>query len=659
MCSFFVLDANAQSSVTISGKVFDEKNETVPGANVYIKDKPGIGVVTDMDGVFKIKGNKNDFLVVSFIGYKNYEYQIAKNVADLEIHLEISSETIEETVVVGMGKQRKASVVGAVTSIEVKDLETPAASLNNVIGGKVPGIISVQNSGEPGKNISEFWIRGIGTFGANSSALVLIDGLEGSLDEVDPADIESFSVLKDASATAIYGVRGANGVVIIATKRGEEGKMKIAVRVNAALAYLKRKPQYLQAYEYAQLANEAAGVSGENPIYSPMEMDLIKYRLDPDLYPDVNWQDEILRDISWQKTIYTSLSGGGKVARYFISLGASNESAIYNQNSDSRYKQDIGYSTYNYRTNLDINITNTTKVYFGVDGFISKYQTPGLTNTNVLWNAQTRLTPLTVPLQYSSGEIPAYGPDNLITPYVLLNYTGYGIDEKYKNMVTMSLDQDFGKFIPGLTANAQGAFYNNSFFTEIRAKMPECYAAVGRSTTGALQLVKKVEEVPMSYGQTERQYRKYEFKSIVKYKHVFNEIHRVGGLLYYYMTSEKDSRASTSMGAIPKRYQGISGRATYSYRDTYHLDANFGYTGSENFQPGRQFGFFPSVAIGWTPTSYDYIKNKLPWLNFFKVRFSIGQVGNDKISNKRFLYLTIVEKQTGGWGRKQALVNLL
>ena len=201
---------------------------------------------------------------------------------------------MDEVVVVGMGVQRKISAVGAITTVNVKELQTPAPSITNMLGGRVAGIITMQNSGEPGKNLAEFWIRGIGTFGANSSALVLVDGLEGNINDLDPADIESFSILKDASATAVYGVRGANGVVLVTTKRGAEGKMRITMRTNFSLSHLVRMPEYLDGYNYALLVNEANELRNEEPLYDDIELRVIKGNLDPDLYPNVNWQDEIV-----------------------------------------------------------------------------------------------------------------------------------------------------------------------------------------------------------------------------------------------------------------------------------------------------------------------------------------------------------------------------
>lgn len=275
LCCLGIMAQKAGKSLTISGVVVDKSfnNEPIIGANIFLKDRAGVGTTTDLDGRFTIQASKGDVLIVNFIGYDKVEHFVTESNKNLVISMVPSATALDEVVVVGMGTQRKVSVVGAITSVDIGDLAVPATSLNNSLGGRVPGVISIQASGEPGENISEFWVRGIGTFGANSAALVLIDGLEGNLSEIDPADVESFSVLKDASATAVYGVRGANGVILVTTKRGTAEKLKITARANFTISQLKRLPKYLRAYDYAKLANEARAVSGQTELYSPMEMD--------------------------------------------------------------------------------------------------------------------------------------------------------------------------------------------------------------------------------------------------------------------------------------------------------------------------------------------------------------------------------------------------
>ena len=246
----------------VEGTVTDENGELLIGVTVVIKDQPGVGTATDVEGHFHLPHvPEHATLVFSYIGFETKEVFIGSAPTQpLKITLEESHEALDEVVVVGHGEQRKVSVVGAVATIDPADLQVPATSITNMMGGRIPGIISVTRSGEPGNDFSEFWVRGISTFGANSSALVLIDGVEGDLNDLDPADIESFSVLKDASATAVYGVRGANGVVVVTTKRGKAGKLNVNIKSNVTLSYSPRMPEYLEAYDYARLANEARAV---------------------------------------------------------------------------------------------------------------------------------------------------------------------------------------------------------------------------------------------------------------------------------------------------------------------------------------------------------------------------------------------------------------
>ena len=402
---------------TISGTVVDKDKLSMPGVSVYIKDKPSKGTTTDNDGNFKLKVVYGDKMIFSFIGFKPSEHVAIEPKTGLTITLLEDNNSLDEVVVVGLGNvQRKISSVGAITTVSTKDIQSPSPSISNLLGGRAAGVISLQSSGEPGQNIADFWVRGIGTFGANSSALVLIDGLEGDLNTIDPADVESFSILKDASATAVYGVRGANGVVLVNTKKGLSGKIQITGRFNTTLSVLNRLPEYLGAYEYAQLANEARTIRNETPLYDETEMGIIRDGLDPDLYPNVNWQDEILNKTFWRHTYYVSGRGGSDVARYFLSLGGKNESAAYKVDKNSIYSSNVSYNTYNYRINLDVNLTKSTKVYLGSDGFLSQLNQPGVANTEYIWGAQSRLTPLSIPTQYSNGLLPVAEPESYHHP---------------------------------------------------------------------------------------------------------------------------------------------------------------------------------------------------------------------------------------------------
>lgn len=654
LCFWHVVTfAQQQETLTIAGTVMDDTGEPLPGASVYIKDKPSAGTVSDVEGKFRIKVEYGDHLVFSFVGFESVEHVSVKSVSNLQIKFKEQGVGLDEFVVVGLGaKERKITNVGAISTVDVRQLQSPAASITNLLGGRVPGVISLQSSGEPGKNLSEFWVRGIGTFGANSKALVLIDGLEGNLNTIDPADIESFSVLKDASATAVYGVRGANGVVLVTTKKGTVDRIQITGRANVTLSHLNRLPKYLGAYEYAQLANEANVVRGNSPLYSEEEMNIIQDGLDNDIYPNVNWQDQILNKNFWRQSYYVSGRGGSEVARYFISLGLNNETAAYKVQKDSPYASNVGYTNYNYRINLDLNLTKTTTLYVGSDGYYSQLDQPGIANTEYIWNAQARLTPLAIPTVYSNGQYPGMGNNSQSSPSVMINRTGRASNQSFKGKITMALSQDLSKVLKGLKFKMQGAYDIHSYFNERRFIQPALYQAIGRNYDGTLMTIERVQERKASYSKSTSQYRKYHFEATLNYNHIFGHDHRTSALIYYYLSDEKDSNDATSnLSAIPLRYQGVSGRITYGFRDTYLVDVNFGYTGSENFQPGKQYGFFPSIALGWVPTNYEFMRQHLPWLDHFKIRASYGTVGNDRITSTRFPYLTKVHEGTAEvWG---------
>ena len=636
----------------------------IVGASVYIKDEPGIGSITNSEGRFKLTAKLYNTLAVSFMGYETAE-QIITSAADVKITLREGNQ-MEEVVVIGMGTQRKVSVTGAVAVVDTKDLELPATNIVNTLGGRVPGVISIQSSGEPGRNISEFWVRGIGTFGAYSGALVLIDGLEGNLSQIDPADVESFSVLKDAAATAVYGSRGANGVVLVTTKRGKQEQLKITFRSNYTISELRRLPRYVGATQYAEMANEAAVASGMSPIYNDTQMDIIRYGLDPDLYPDIDWQDVILNPTSFQHTQYVSAQGGGNIARYFASLGMSQESSAYKSMDDSKYNKGVGYDTYNFRTTIDINLTKTTQIYLGAMGFMSvnkrpsmgkKYSRTDTSLTDWIWDSQSKTTPLMYPLRYSSGELPASGSDSDIPPHVLLNYTGNTVENKSRTLFNIGIKQDLSMLTEGLNIEATGSWDSQSLYGESRYSMPALYLARERNQKGELILSEQVTEASVQYNSEAWNWRKLYFDAKVNYDRTFGN-HRVGGLLFYYLESTPESGADSSMNAIARRYQSLSGRFTYGFKDTYFLDVNFGLNGSENFQSGRQYGFFPAVAVGWVPTQYEFMK-RIKWIDFMKIRASYGMVGNDRISSVRFPYLTIIEEKTDGtpWGGSGVLTE--
>lgn len=638
----------------VAGEVMDKDGKSLPSVTVRVLNNTNLVTSSNNHGVFKLE--KVPFpsrLSFSSIGYDTVFLDIQKEVLNLKVVLDQSSSDMEEVVVVGLGTQRKVSVVGAVTTIDPKELQSPSTSITNMLGGAVPGIIATSRSGEPGNDFSEFWIRGISTFGANSGALVLIDGVEGNLNDLDPSDIANFSILKDASATAVYGVRGANGVVLVTTHRGEAGDMKLQVKSNATYSYSPRMPEYLRSYEYAQLANEARLMRGLSERYSDIELQIMKYGMDSDLYPDVNWRDVILKDFTVNHQHYMNVSGGGKMARYFLSVGAINKDAVFKQDPlANKYNTNVNWKKYNFRANIDANLTESTVLTLGLDGAIINQNSPGFgDNNNALWNSQAYLTPVTVPVRYTNGLLPAYGINGYeISPYVLLNHSGYKNNHRGSTKINFGINQNLDMITSGLKFSALYSYDNNNIHDIYRRKMPDLYKAYGRYNDGSLMIQRTVSMTPISFSKMTQTDRKNYFESRLNYDSGFGD-HRVGGLIHYYMSDYQTSTAENEVASIPKRYQAMSGRVTYSFRDTYFVESNIGYTGSENFRPGEQFGWFPSIAGGIVPTNFDWFRNTLPFLNFWKIRGSFGMVGNDQISSRRFPYLTHVNfNNSGRWG---------
>lgn len=641
-----------KKQLVVSGIVVDDTGLGYPGATIIVKNQPGRGVASDLDGKFTIKVEPNVVLVFQAVGMETVEKLITKDEPNLRILFKENKNSLAEVVVTGLSSQKKVSVVGAISTISPKELKSPGASLSNVLGGRIPGVITMQTSGEPGKNLSQFWIRGISTFGANSSALVLIDGIEGNLNDIDVDDIESFSILKDASATAVYGVRGANGVVVVTTKRGGKEKLHITGRATLKVSQMKRIPEYLSAYDYALLANEARAMSGESDLYTPLQLELIKHGLDRELYPDVNWTKEIMKKFSMQQNYYVSARGGGDIARYFVSVGYQDEGAAYNQKGNI-FDKPLSYKKMTYRANIDMNLTKSTTLYFGMDGHLGSYTTPGGMGTNAVWQNVRLINPLMLPVEYADGTIPTYGRNNLLSPYAALNYFGYDDSDNKRNMLTLKLTQTFSGALKGLNLSAQAVVDQTASFRESRHIAPDLYLASGRNAQGLLIKTLKSKRQDMTYNSSNSTWRKYYLEAKADYNRSFGE-HDLGALLFYYMEDTKGSNWGTDrlgINAIPARRQNLSARVHYGYKDTYFIDANFGYTGSAQFKSGERFGLFPSIAAGWIPSAYDFFRKALPWVSFFKIRASYGLAGNDQISGTRFPYLTLINHHAGAyWG---------
>ena len=647
-------DNGTAKQFSVAGVILDDTGEPCIGATVRVKNEPGVGTISDVDGKFAIKVKPGATLMFEYVGMETIQRTILKDEPSLSVKFKVAkTNAIDEVVVTGLVSQKKVSVVGAVSTINMEELRTPGTSLVNMIGGRMPGVITMQVSGEPGQNLSNFWVRGVSTFGAGAGALVLIDGIEGRLNDIDVDDVESISVLKDAAATAVYGVRGANGVVLVTTKRGSKEKIQVTARATVKLSQIKRLPEYLSSYDYARLANEARAMSGESDLYTPIQLDIIKNNLDPELYPNVNWIDQIMKKTSLQENYYASARGGGDVAQYFVSVGYRHEGAAYKQ-KENQFHRPLSYDQLTYRANINMNLTKRSELYFGVDGSIANHTTPGGKNTNQVWEDVLQLNPLMFPVTYADGTLPTYGQSDLISPFAALNYQGYNSSDNSRNMITLKFTHRFGGILKGLVGSVQAVNDRTSGFSERRFVRPDYYRATGRTSTGDLIKTLRSKQLDMFYSSDNESWRKYYMEAKLDYNTSFGA-HNLGALLFYYMEDTKGSKwgngDALGIAAIAKRRQNVSGRLSWGYNSTYFVDANFGYTGSDLFPKGQRFGFFPSVAVGWAPTSYKWVQKHLPFVNFFKIRGSYGLAGNDNIANTRFPYLTIINNHAGTtWG---------
>ena len=569
---------------------------------------------------------------------------------------EASAREIDEVVITGTGAQKKLTVTGAITNVDVDVLKAnPSGSMANALAGNVPGILAMQTSGKPG-SVSEFWIRGISTFGASNSALVLVDGFERSLDEINVEDVESFSVLKDASATAIYGSKGANGVVLITTKHGKAGKINISAKAETFYNMLTQVPDFVDGYTYASMANEAKITRNLEPLYKADELEIFRLGLDPDLYPNVNWIDELLRKGSWSTRATLSMNGGGNTARYYVSGSYLDQQGMYKVDKALKdYNTNANFRRWNYRMNVDIDITKSTLLKVGVSGSLQKANDSGV-GSDAIWTALMGYNAIMVPKLYSNGYVPAYGNDNgdRFNPWVQATMTGYRENWKNNIQTNVTLEQKLDFITKGLRFVGRFGYdtENNNWIN--RRKWPEQWKAKRfRATDGTLDYDRVAEERKMFQESGSDGLRNEFFEAELHYSRGFKH-HHLGGTLKYNQSSKIKTvgLGDDLKQGIARRNQGLAGRFTYNWNYRYFIDFNFGYTGSENFAAGHRFGFFPAISGAWNIAEESLIKKHLKWMNMFKIRYSYGKVGNDNLGNTRFPYLYDIETMTKKDGDK-------
>ncbi|UKK51666.1 TonB-dependent receptor [Prevotella sp. E13-17] len=682
------MSALAQKDIEVSGHVVDGDGEPLIGANVVVKDVKGLGVITDIDGFYKIKVKEYQTLVFSYIGFGTKEVMVKGDTKTINVKMvEERINAVDEVVVTGMGTQKKLTVTGAVTNVNMDDLKHFSSSnLSNTLAGNVPGIIAMQTSGQPGRNTSEFWIRGISTFGAGAKAYILVDGFErDNINDLNIEDIESFSVLKDASATAIYGSKGANGVILITTKHGKAGKIQVNGKVETSYNTRTKTPEFVDGITYANLVNEARLTRNQPRYYQPEEIDIIRTGIDPDLYPNVDWMDLLLKDGAWSNRANVNLSGGGNTSRYYASVSFVNDEGMYKTDKTlkDKYDTNANYKRWNYRLNVDIDITPTTLLKLGISGDLSKRNSPGMlrtrskediedsqnqmdvwVNDDDIWGQLFGYNPLLSPIVYSNGYMPMInigrGNSAMINPWVSATQSGYNENWSNNLQSNVTLEQDLKFITPGLKFTGRFGFdtYNSNWISHQQA--PALYSAFPRNTqTGEITYDRVFDQSDMKQSSGSDGSRREFIDLLLHWDRKFAKVHNVGANLKYTQDSyiQTQNIGDDIKNSIAKKNMALAGQVTYNYNNRYFADFNFGYNGSENFADNHRFGFFPAWSLAWNIGEEKLVQETCPWINMLKIRFSHGKVGNDNLGNERFPYLYTLGNTDAGWNWGNGHVN--
>ncbi len=644
----------------VSGVITDEFGEGIPGAAVKIKGDSR-GAMTGVDGSFTLDVPAGSTIVISFLGYTPQEVVIDGD-KTVNVQLQPQSEQLEEVVAVAYGRQKKESVVGAISTIDASMLKVPVSNLSSSLAGKIAGAVVMQRSAEPGTG-ADFWIRGISSFGANNRPLILVDGVERSMDLVDPEDIQTFSILKDATATALYGVRGANGIVLITTKRGSESKPKVSAKIEYGFTNPVKLPKLASAEQWLDYYNDIELDASGRLQVQPTEIAKYLSGEDPDLYPNVDWMKTIFKDQASTIRANLSVTGGTQRVRYYMGGSVYSESSIFNIADNDRYDAQMKYTKYNFRANVDVNITSSTELGLSLSTLYSTRNRPGYALSDIYtWTLLT--TPISTPTVYSDGT--AAMPLNGNNPYYFLNMTGYSQDFSSSTQTLLSLTQDFSDIItPGLKANIRFAWDAYTASTVNRSMRPgQYYVDVktdgGRDEDGNLIFHEKEPGSDfMTLSSSNSGNRNTNFEASVTYDRVFDNIHHVSGMFNFNMREYVNNFPGSSfINGIPNRNTGIAGRATYSFDNRYFAEFNFGYNGSENFAPKHRFGFFPSFALGYIISNERFWEPITPVMNHLKLKASYGEIGNDQIGgDRRFAFNTEMQSGVAGyiWGEESKL----
>lgn len=636
----------------IIGVVVDyQTGESIIGATVRIKGA-GNGVISDVDGKFKISASPEDILIVSYIGYQTEERKVGKQKL-ISIELKEDSKTLDEVVITAFGVgQKKESLVGSVQQIKPGELKVPSSSLSSSFAGRLAGVISVQNSSEPGADGANFWIRGKSSLNSNS-ALIVLDGVEISnadLNALDPEVIEGFSILKDATATALYGTRGANGVMIVTTKRGQDVlKPIINIRVEGSARQLSNVPELVGGVDYMKLYNEAKTTRGETKgmLYSDEKIEATAAGLDPLRYPNVNWYDEMFNKLAFSERANINIRGGKKSVHYFMSAAIKQDGGNLKSLSKDyfSYNNSISVLRYDFVNNLDIDVTKTTKVSMGLNASIRNWNGP-TQSANDIFGLSRIASPVDFPVVFPAQEFDTHirwggmsggtynsGYRNPVAEYV----KGYKTNDSSTFQANLRLEQDLSFITKGLKIKGLASFKNWSSTVVERTAGYNQYQYKKESDELERVGAEQATNLSTDGAKNSTGNRRIYLQLYLDYSRTFGK-HDVNAMFLYNQDELSNNKPGTLLESLPQRKQGLAGRISYGYDNKYLIEANFGYNGSENFAKGHRFGFFPSVAVGYNISEEKFWKPLSKVINHLKLKASYGLVGND-YSDLRFAYL--------------------
>ena len=666
----FLFQLSFSQTEIITGTITDNQGVPLPGVNILEDAKTYNGAVTDFDGNFIIKASSSAKLIISYVGFITQEIQL-NGQTNLAIIMEEDLFGLDEVTVVAYGEQKKQSVIAAVTSVDPVELRVPTSNLTSSIAGRIAGVIAYQRSGEPGRDNAEFFIRGVSTFGYARSPLILIDGIETTstdLARLQPDDIASFSIMKDATATALYGARGANGVILVTTKEGKQGKVKLSVRYEKTYSAATRNVEISDPITYMRLHNEALATRDPlgGRIYS---LEKILISQDPNrnkmAYPTVNWFDELLEDYTLNSRFNFNVSGGGKIARYYLASTVNTDNGNLRIDPQNNFNNNINFNRISLRSNININLTPTTEVAVRFTGNFDDYNGP-LNGGEEVYKQAMQTNPVLYPKYYYPdaqfqnsthilfGNYGQFG--DYINPYANM-IRGYK-DESYNNVLaTVEIKQNLDFVTKGLKARFLVNTSRYSFYNLERKYNPFYYTLANydfqsdQYTLIALNPNQGTEYLEYQEGAKTIANTVY-FEGALNYNRTINERHELSGMLVGIIREEKYANNGNLQTSLPYRNLGLSGRFTYALDSKYFGEFNFGFNGSERFAKNERFGFFPSFGFGWYASNEEFLKPYEDIITKLKLKGTYGLVGNDQIGSSadRFFYISQVNLNDGPMG---------